>query len=147
MSGQNSYDVKQSAAAVLAALDLSPVLSTSVKVRKLPAVDESLDVLPALFVCNSERGEENLPVGFVSFGVDYFIDFVLIFKGHKDRVENLDVLDRVRQAIRKAFDPPLLPGAPTVWNTRYVPTAPYDRAKFSQNYDYSFTTIQFMSQE
>jgi len=147
MSGQYAYDVKQAAQAVLAALNLSPVTPAAVVVRKLPAVDERLDLLPALFICNSEQPETNVPAGFVSFAVSYFVDFVLVVPAHRDRVENLDALDRVRQSVRKAFDNPSLAGVPSVWNTRYAPTPPYDRRRFSQNYDYSFVTIEFMSQE
>lgn len=144
MSDRISYDVKVAAKAVLDALAL-PV--TAVAVRKLPGFDEELDTLPLLVIANSEKGETNEPAGFATFGVSYFIDFVTVFASDHDRTAGLALEDEVRQKIRKAFDAPTLQGVPSVWNTRWVPSQPYDRERYNVNYDYSVITVEFLSQE
>lgn len=116
--------------------------------RKLPKVGENLDTVPCVIVCPSEAPEKVVQADaeggkFVTYGSD----LVLVAANNQDQSKNLDTQLSWREQVEYLAEPQTLPPVPGVWMVQVTPGTPIDRAKVSQNYDYSPIGLQVTTRE
>lgn len=115
-----------------------------VALRKLPRAEETLDTLPLICVCPSDRPEsvENFSSEDVVL-VKYVVEVVSIAGGKRDLTgTNLDSYFGWREQVRRQFQGELN-GVAAVINTTISLDSPLDRSKLNKNYDYSGMKLVF----
>jgi hypothetical protein len=155
-------DILRTAEAALKALNLQGLVplhsaAANVVVRKLPAVEEELDMLPMLCVVPSDEDEEIARADFEGgkFCTHKF-DVAFIAKGrllpaaegnadpNSDLYRQLGWRKRVRDLF---FDPVTFLSVGRIKGTTVKPGRPVDRNKVNQNYDYSIISVEVRTQE
>lgn len=118
----------------------------AVCIRKLPRADEGLDELPVVVIAPDDP-EQVKHAGFESVNVVYTVDIVRIGAGGAQALGQVDQVLAFRQAVRRAFQGPLLAGVDEVWHTELAPGPAFHRRALNRNYDYSGLRVRFHANE
>jgi hypothetical protein len=118
----------------------------AVRIRKLPRADEELDELPIIVVAPDDP-ERVRHAGFESVNVIYTADIVWIGGGGVQALDQVEQVLAFREAVRQAFQGPLLAGVDEVWKTELAPGPAFNRRALNRNYDYSGLRVRFHANE
>lgn len=130
--------------ALVEGLDIDGV--QAVRIRKLPRADEELDELPIIVVAPDDP-ERVKHAGFESVSVIYSVDIVWIGAGGVQALGQVEPALTFREAVRRAFQGPLLAGVEEVWQTELAPGPAFNRRALNRNYDYSGLRVRFHANE
>jgi hypothetical protein len=119
--------------------------SLPVEIRKLPAVEESIQTLPCVLVAPGGSPEKIAQFSFeddAGVSVAYPVDVAIVSAGNRDFVSDVDVLLAWRQQARRCFQSNSLPGVDRVFRILLNPDPAYDRGALNSNYDYSGFSLE-----
>lgn len=140
-------DLLNSVAATIASVITG---GAQISIRKLPAVEETLDTLPAIIVSPKDRPEEIKRSGFENnVDVIYTIEIVIVDAGNFNFTANLPLYLNWRQQLRYAFQQVPISSIPNVYIYNVVcdMEVPIDRTKINELYDYVPMAVRFWSSE
>lgn len=132
--------------------------TVSVAIRKLPRVDEDLDVLPLVAVNTAVQPEPTKPIAFNTPGANnfltktYLIDVTVISAGNQDFTStNIDVYGTWREQIINAFRPeewgsPIF-GITQCYDLDVTPDVFLDRKQLNESYDYQAVRLAWKTEE
>jgi len=132
-----------------------PATGWTVLSRFLATMHEALptDQYPAVLVVPDDSGEEPSGETFeAELDWKYKVYVVVVAKNERDMTSNRNLYLKARQMIRNSalagalVPPPMLPGAPTVWDARMRPKTPFDRRLLRQ-YAAMASVFEYQSHE
>jgi hypothetical protein len=144
----NYFDILSSIQTTITNLNLSGL--SQISIRKLPAAQESLDVLPLVIITPKDEGEKIDRAGMEdNIFVTYPVDVIIISQNNRDVTSNnlASYMDWRRQ-IRDSYQEPPIPNA-TAYLQQYsikikcMPDAILSRELLNLSYDYQALSIYF----
>ena len=148
----NYYPILQAAKTIIDGLNLTdwngnPLPSA---IRKLPAVEQEIDVLPLLAIVPKEDPPKRKCISFgPAYTEEYPCEIVAIAPDNRDFTSHLDWYLGWHFAITQAFKLPAPVKAivPAVWDVNVRPDLVIDRAQVNDNYDYGGLTLEVSTLE
>lgn len=148
------YAILTDIQAILQAVAYVGINTEEIKIRELPAVNETLDHVPCVCICPYHK-IDSAPMGMEgSAGRTYAVEVCLIDGSDGDYAtdqekrqtwheQTLNAIDKMPDGQFRAE----LPNVPSVWHLEIQEAPTFDRSKLSKLYSYQSVVVNFLSSE
>ena len=140
-------DILNACQTTLQAVTFTGLSPDNIRIRMLPKVGETLDVVPCILIAPGDVERKSVQGFENKVNKVYPVEVAIVAAVNRDFSTKLPILLEWRQQSDRALAGPLLTGAPTVWDTRMDYKVLFDRSLLAKQYGYLSFTVRFTSCE